>query len=324
MRKLEVKEVVPGSLLGMASVPLGFLRGPRFKTGLASILSRKYPKEFKTEVFKKPLFTGESRSGLLTGGQQKLLPSPQSAGYKYNPPGYSVPPVKPLITPFEKSGPPIQAGRPEMSYTESKRWYKEYQTQKLGEALKKQLLAQKSTSPKTLLPSKGTDPLIAEARKYKTAEEFVENKFKKDLSDFNKTLSEKYPNVDFYVSQKGDEIKLSKVIVPVSNQRKGTGTQFMNDLLAYADSKGKRIILTADASYGGNKARLIEFYKRFGFRENKGKSRDFSISETMVREGKPLKQDYKSNLTSLWQQAHGNIEKGSLESRIIKREIKKK
>ena len=320
MDKLKVKEVMPGSLMGMVNVPLGFLRGPRFKTGLASVLSRKYPKEFKTEVFKKPLFTGGSRSGLLTGGQQKLLPSPRTAGYKYNPPGYSTKPVKPLITPFEKSGPTIQAGRPEMSYTESKRWYKEYQTQKLGEALKKQLLAQKSTSPKTFPPSKGTDPL-----KYKTAEEFVRGQFDNKYVPAKNVISglkvrKEIPNQDSISATFGNDYETLSGVreIPMSEFSKPSiPTQKVRNLAKAIQESGEINPLIIAIGKEGQPY-ILEGGNRFDALGLLGKK---SLPAQVVLDTRGLS---KSNLTSLWQQAQGNIEKGSLESRIIKREIKKK
>lgn len=99
------------------------------------------------------------------------------------------------------------------------------------------------------------------------------------------TLKSKYPDLKIGVSETADNIILDKVIVP--DKSKGTGTKFMNDLIADADSKGKSIGLTPSSDFGGNKKRLTEFYKRFGFVENKGKNKDFTISESMIRPVKP-------------------------------------
>jgi GNAT superfamily N-acetyltransferase len=78
-------------------------------------------------------------------------------------------------------------------------------------------------------------------------------------------------------------ITLDKVIVPESVRDKGLGTKFMKDLIGRADQSGKRIELTPSADFGGNKNRLVKFYKRLGFVENKGKNRDYEISESMYR-----------------------------------------
>ena len=61
----------------------------------------------------------------------------------------------------------------------------------------------------------------------------------------------------------------------------------MNDLIDYADTNGQIIALTPSKDFGGNVNRLIQFYKRFGFKMNKGANKNFEFRDTMLRE--PLK-----------------------------------
>lgn len=98
--------------------------------------------------------------------------------------------------------------------------------------------------------------------------------------------------VDGAISENGDKITLSKIVVPEDNRRKGVGSTAMEQLVQYADATGKHIVLSPSADFGGNKRQLTDFYKRFGFVENKGKNRAFSTTETMYREapGKALYQ----------------------------------
>jgi hypothetical protein len=61
----------------------------------------------------------------------------------------------------------------------------------------------------------------------------------------------------------------------------------MEALCAFADRHGLRIIVSpADKNDDGttSRARLVRFYKRFGFVENRGRRKDFRISEGMYRE----------------------------------------
>ena len=100
-------------------------------------------------------------------------------------------------------------------------------------------------------------------------------------------LRAKYPDVD--ISLAGDkQLNLGKIVVPKEMRGQGVGTQVMNDLVKQADEAGSSVTLSPSADFGGNKERLKEFYKRFGFVENKGKNKDFSISESMYRE--PIQQ----------------------------------
>lgn len=93
----------------------------------------------------------------------------------------------------------------------------------------------------------------------------------------------KQSGVESSISERPSEIVLNKVIVPKESRGTGIGSDFMVDLTRYADNQGKVISLTPSADFGGSKARLTEFYKRFGFVENKGKNKDYEISEAMYR-----------------------------------------
>jgi len=84
------------------------------------------------------------------------------------------------------------------------------------------------------------------------------------------------------------DIKLYMFIIKKEDRKRGLGSEAMDRLTKFADQHGKRIILSPldkDKHHGTtSRSRLIKFYKRFGFYENKGK--DFSISETMIRDPK--------------------------------------
>ena len=77
-------------------------------------------------------------------------------------------------------------------------------------------------------------------------------------------------------------------VKPLTQEQRGqgVGTQAMQDLIGYADEQGKTIALSPSADFGASSVdRLKDFYKRFGFVDNKGKGRDFEISESMYRRG---------------------------------------
>jgi hypothetical protein len=92
------------------------------------------------------------------------------------------------------------------------------------------------------------------------------------------------------ISEKTGAITLSQIVVPESDRGAGKGTAAMQALVDYADRTWQRVMLTPSSDFGGNKKRLTEFYKRFGFVENKGKNKDFSTMERMIREPKPVDQ----------------------------------
>lgn len=97
-------------------------------------------------------------------------------------------------------------------------------------------------------------------------------------------LKGKFPGVDFWLTQRGDIATLDRVVVPKEMRGQGVGSEFMAELVKAADADGARIGLTPSSDLGGNKARLTEFYKRYGFVPNKGKNRDFELMQGMVRQ----------------------------------------
>lgn len=87
-----------------------------------------------------------------------------------------------------------------------------------------------------------------------------------------------------FVSEKNGVINISQIIVPEESRGNGIGSKAIQDLVDYADSTNQRITLTPSTDYGAtSKKRLTNFYKRFGFIENKGNNRDFSTMEGMYR-----------------------------------------
>lgn len=99
----------------------------------------------------------------------------------------------------------------------------------------------------------------------------------------SKTLAAKFPNVGLSLSENAKSLDLSKIVVPKEMRNQGIGSSVMSDLTQYADQTGKQINLTPSADFGGNVNRLKSFYKDFGFVENKGRNKDFTTRETMIR-----------------------------------------
>lgn len=102
------------------------------------------------------------------------------------------------------------------------------------------------------------------------------------ISQISQQLESSGLKADLYES--GNTITVSRIIVPKENRNQGIGSDAMQQIIDYADAMGKRVVLSPSSDFGGNKERLKSFYKKFGFVENKGKNKDFSVSETMYRE----------------------------------------
>lgn len=98
------------------------------------------------------------------------------------------------------------------------------------------------------------------------------------------SIEEKYKNqakVLLLTENKGS-VSIRNLVVEPEQRNKGVGQAILDDIVAYADTKSKIITLTPTSEYG-TKKRLISWYKKNGFVENKGKNTDFTISDTMYR-----------------------------------------
>jgi len=86
------------------------------------------------------------------------------------------------------------------------------------------------------------------------------------------------------VSEPRDNISvLSMIDTREAGQGEGIGSEIMGRLTAWADRSGVTLALTPEKVGNTSKARLTAFYKRQGFVENKGRSRDFATRESMIR-----------------------------------------
>jgi hypothetical protein len=94
---------------------------------------------------------------------------------------------------------------------------------------------------------------------------------------------------------------LSRIIVNPETREVGVGTSVMEDLEKYADENGQIIALTPSSDFGGNVNRLVQFYKRFGFKMNKGHNKNFQFKDTMIRYPKlpGMKENIKPMIKSL-------------------------
>jgi GNAT superfamily N-acetyltransferase len=86
-----------------------------------------------------------------------------------------------------------------------------------------------------------------------------------------------------------NQYNLSQIVVPKDQRSQGIGSAFMNQLTDLADANGRTVTATPSIDFGGSSvARLKDFYKGFGFVENKGRNKDFSISDSMYRPPAPI------------------------------------
>jgi len=104
-----------------------------------------------------------------------------------------------------------------------------------------------------------------------------------DFAALRKEWNDQGVALDIYP---GARTRSASVTIKVQKEKRGMGlaTRALGSAIQLADKHGIRLELTPTAEWGASKPRLIEFYKRFGFIENKGQNKDYRISETMYRE----------------------------------------
>jgi len=112
----------------------------------------------------------------------------------------------------------------------------------------------------------------------------------KNLEQLEKEYKEKGVEISTYESN--NIIKLDKIRVEREYRNQGLGSSYMQDLCDYADRMGKDIELNLGDKERGettSRNRLIEFYKRFGFVRNFGRTGDYRRSCQMYRTPKTKK-----------------------------------
>jgi GNAT superfamily N-acetyltransferase len=110
------------------------------------------------------------------------------------------------------------------------------------------------------------------------------------IKEFEKYISEKYKVETFWLYEERGMLKLDMIKVAKGDRKQGIGTAIMEELTAFADRLGKMIVLylgQKDDRHGTTSSdRLRRFYKRFGFVDNKGRNKDYTLSYSMYRKPK--------------------------------------
>ena len=116
----------------------------------------------------------------------------------------------------------------------------------------------------------------------------INTKRKQKINKFEEKINKKYPDVNFTLfTSDCNNIELAFIVVPKKLRHEGIGTTILTKLCKFADKNKMQIYLTPMKKNTGHgttsRKRLVKFYKRFGFYENKGKWKNFSISYEMIR-----------------------------------------
>lgn len=91
------------------------------------------------------------------------------------------------------------------------------------------------------------------------------------------------PVAQLWVHERQNDVYVSSIVVNKDMRNQGIGNNIMKDIIRYANSVNKPVSLTPSADLGGKLGKLKEFYKELGFKPNKGRGADYSISAGMIR-----------------------------------------
>jgi GNAT superfamily N-acetyltransferase len=108
-----------------------------------------------------------------------------------------------------------------------------------------------------------------------------EYKFESVIAETLDSHLGKKHGVELDVYEYPEYLEIHRIVVPKEKRSEGIGTKVMNDIITYAKKTKKDVFLTPSSDFGGSKGRLIQFYKSFGFKDNKGGTRDFRSKESM-------------------------------------------
>jgi hypothetical protein len=107
------------------------------------------------------------------------------------------------------------------------------------------------------------------------------------LEKISSAWERKHPGMKLFAyetSTTGD-IKLHNLEVPKEKRGQGIGSRALKGITKYADKNKKRVTLS-QAPERGYKSKLDKFYKRNDFVPNKGRNKDFTTRDTMIRNPK--------------------------------------
>ncbi len=111
-------------------------------------------------------------------------------------------------------------------------------------------------------------------------EEIDKDNLNNKTTSLQHELENKYDvELFIYYSKIQNVLVISSIIIPKEKRNQGIGTKVMNEICDFADKNNLAIILTPSSDFGGNKKRLIKFYKYFNFVKNK----DYKYRELMIR-----------------------------------------
>jgi GNAT superfamily N-acetyltransferase len=108
----------------------------------------------------------------------------------------------------------------------------------------------------------------------------------------------------------GDEyeppiVRVMTVQIPPDSRKQGLGSEVMSQIISWADDHGVMLSLSPSTDFGASSvSRLTKFYRRFGFKPNKGRNKDFRTRDTMLRNPSLRKSSATYEMPRKWDKEH--------------------
>jgi len=117
---------------------------------------------------------------------------------------------------------------------------------------------------------------------YKIAQEFSSKehleKANQELKALTTSLESKYPGLELFVYENEYKVKLDMLRVPLEMRHRGIGSEILRVIKEFAQKRNKPLVVHPEAERGYKK-KLDSFYRDHGFIPNKGRNRDYRISD---------------------------------------------
>lgn len=106
-----------------------------------------------------------------------------------------------------------------------------------------------------------------------------------DVQRFAADVRERHGLKDLWLTlHPSGGLHLHLIVVEPADRHAGRAERALVDIVAFADRHGKTIVLSPTSEFGASRRRLEVWYRRQGFRLNRGRSKDYRYQQLMIRD----------------------------------------
>lgn len=107
-----------------------------------------------------------------------------------------------------------------------------------------------------------------------------------EVAQLQQSLEQRFEGLTLWLTYFSDSniLRVNAISFPKDKRKQGAGSQVMAEIVAWADSHNAILSLSPSKDFGASSVKRLErFYRRFGFKPNKGRNKDFRTRDTMLR-----------------------------------------